>query len=43
MMTVEEYSEILHELQEAHADDDDDDSDNMEIWEKKREKERSDQ
>ena len=42
MMTVEEYSEILHELQELHADDDEE-SDNAEIWEKKKEKERSNQ
>jgi peptide deformylase len=39
MMTVEEYSEILHELQEQHADDDEDsDADNTEIWEKKKER-----
>ena len=39
MMTVEEYSEILHELQEQHADDDEDsDADNAEIWEKKKER-----
>ena len=39
MMTVEEYSEILHELQEKHADDDDDsDADNTDIWEKKKER-----
>lgn len=39
MMTVEEYSEILHELQEQHADDDDDsDADNTDIWEKKKER-----
>ena len=39
MMTVEEYSEILHELQEQHADDDEEsDADNTEIWEKKKER-----
>ena len=44
MMTVEEYSEILHELQELHAEDDEDsEADNAEIWEKKKEKERSNQ
>lgn len=37
MMTVEEYSEILHELQELHGEDDDD-ADNAEIWEKKKER-----
>jgi peptide deformylase len=40
MMTVEEYSEILRELQEQHADDEDG-ADNTDIWEKK--KERDDQ
>ena len=38
MMTVEEYSEILHELQEQHADDEDSDTDNSEIWEMKKER-----
>ena len=39
MMTVEEYSEILHELQELHGNDDEDtDTDNAEIWEKKKER-----
>ena len=39
MMTVEEYSEILHELQEQHAEDDEDsDTDNSEIWEMKKER-----
>lgn len=38
MMTAEEYSEILHELQELHADDEDEDSGSMEIWEKKKER-----
>ena len=38
MMTVEEYSEILHELQESHADDDYEEDGNAEIWEMKRER-----
>ena len=37
MMTAEEYSEILHELQERHGDDDDD-ADNADIWEMKKER-----
>ena len=38
-MTVEEYSEILHELQERHeAEGDDEDAGNAEIWEKKKER-----
>ena len=37
MMTAEEYSEILHELQELHEDDDED-TENSEIWEKKKER-----
>ena len=37
MMTAEEYSEILHELQELHEDDDED-TGNSEIWEMKKER-----
>ena len=37
MMTVEEYSEILHELQERYEDDDEE-TDNTDIWEMKKER-----